>query len=112
MATEKSTGTDYAVKIMNLPEIGQHVNADTESTREDIFKEIDILVGMDHDNVLMLKEYFEENGKVGLATERHACTPGKLQNDCRHTTWMGKLCSVASGACTCMCYMLKMRRAV
>lgn len=64
MATEKSTGIDFAVKIMNLPDIGVQVNADTESTREDIFKEIDILVGMDHDNVLMLREYFEENGKV------------------------------------------------
>lgn len=64
VATDKSTGQEYAVKIMNLPEVGAHVNADTESTREDIFKEIDILVGVDHENVLALKEYFEEGGKV------------------------------------------------
>ena len=33
--------------------------------REDIFKEIDILCGLDHENVVALKEYFEEGNKVG-----------------------------------------------
>lgn len=37
--------------------------------REDIFKEIDILVGMNHENVIFLKEYFEEGNKVYLITE-------------------------------------------
>jgi hypothetical protein len=32
--------------------------------REDIFKEIDILCGLNHENVIYLKEYFEENNKV------------------------------------------------
>lgn len=31
---------------------------------EDIFKEIDILCGLNHDNVVYLKEYFEEGNKV------------------------------------------------
>ena len=39
--------------------------------REDIFKEIDILVGMNHENVIFLKEYFEEGDKVGAHTETH-----------------------------------------
>ena len=33
--------------------------------QDDIFKEIDILIGLDHPNVIFLKEYFEENNKVG-----------------------------------------------
>lgn len=33
--------------------------------REDIFKEIDLLCGMNHENVIYLKEYFEEGNKVG-----------------------------------------------
>lgn len=37
----------------------------TLACREDIFKEIDILVGMNHENVIYLKEYFEEGDKVG-----------------------------------------------
>lgn len=32
--------------------------------REDIFKEIEILVGLAHENVVYLKEYFEESNKV------------------------------------------------
>lgn len=36
--------------------------------REDIFKEIDILCGLNHDNVLFLKEYFEEGNKVCLGS--------------------------------------------
>ena len=36
---------------------------------EDIFKEIDILCGLDHENVVALKEYFEEGTQV-------ATTPG------------------------------------
>ena len=32
--------------------------------QDDIFKEIDILIGLDHPNVIFLKEYFEENNKV------------------------------------------------
>ena len=80
LATDKQTGQDYAVKIMNLPEVGARVNADTESTREDIFKEIDILVGVDHENVLALKEYFEEGGKVST---KETCMPAALSS-CQH----------------------------
>ena len=36
--------------------------------REDIFKEIDILCGLNHENVVYLKEYFEEGNKVSSAS--------------------------------------------
>ena len=63
LATERATGGEYAVKIMSLPDVGRSVG-DNENTRDDIFKEIDILVGLNHPNVIYLKEYFEENNKV------------------------------------------------
>ena len=63
LATEKATGGEYAVKIMALPEKGRVVG-ENENTRDDIFKEIDILVGLNHPNVIYLKEYFEESNKV------------------------------------------------
>ncbi|KAK9801988.1 hypothetical protein WJX73_007147 [Symbiochloris irregularis] len=69
LATNKQTGEEYAVKIMNLPDVSHQPANDNENTREDIFKEIDILVGMEHENVLNLKEYYEEGGKVYLITE-------------------------------------------
>ncbi len=65
LATEKATGGEYAVKIMALPEKGRVVG-ENENTRDDIFKEIDILVGLNHPNVIYLKEYFEESNKVGI----------------------------------------------
>ena len=65
LATERSTGSEFAVKIMALPERGRSVG-DNENSRDDIFKEIDILVGLNHPNVIYLKEYFEENSKVIL----------------------------------------------
>ena len=63
LGTDKSTGEEFAIKIMAVPEAGR-ATSDNENTREDIFKEIDILVGMEHENVIFMKEYFEENNKV------------------------------------------------
>ena len=54
---------------MALPEVGRQTG-DNENTREDIFKEIDILVGMEHENVIFMKEYFEENNKVSIFSVR------------------------------------------
>lgn len=68
LATERATGGEYAVKIMSLPERGRSVG-DNENSRDDIFKEIDILVGLNHPNVIYLREYFEENNRV------RTCTP-------------------------------------
>jgi len=36
---------------------------------EDILKEIDILCGLSHPNVVCLREYFAERGRVYLVTE-------------------------------------------
>lgn len=46
-----------------------------DACSEDIFKEIDLLCGMNHENVIFLKEYFEEGNKV----RRHVCTPQPFQ---------------------------------
>jgi len=40
--------------------------------QDDIFKEIDILIGLDHPNVIFLKEYFEENNKARPPAPRRA----------------------------------------
>ncbi|EFJ39750.1 hypothetical protein VOLCADRAFT_78266 [Volvox carteri f. nagariensis] len=68
LASDRFTGVEYACKIMALPPVGQEVG-ENENTREDIFKEIDLLCGMNHENVIFLKEYFEEGNKVYLITE-------------------------------------------
>ena len=67
LGTDKNTGEEFAIKIMQVPEVGRQTS-DNENTREDIFKEIDILVGMQHKNVIYMKEYFEENNKASLST--------------------------------------------
>ncbi len=66
LATDKQTGAHFACKIMALPPIGSRTS-DGESTREDIFREIEILVGLNNVNVVYLKEYFHESEKVSLA---------------------------------------------
>jgi len=56
------------MKPINQP-TNQPINQPTTSNpspSEDIFKEIDILCGLDHENVVALKEYFEEGNKVGV----------------------------------------------
>eukprot|EP00775_Hariotina_reticulata_P006898 gene6898-7114_t len=68
LATDKKSGEQFAVKIMTLPSSSTEPG-DNENTREDIFKEIDILCGLNHENVVYLKEYFEEGNKVYLITE-------------------------------------------
>jgi len=68
LATEKATKCEFACKVMTLPPIGSKTT-EAESTREDIFKEIDILVGLNDINVVYLKEYFQEGDKVYLIME-------------------------------------------
>ena len=72
LGTDRNTGEEFAIKIMALPEVGRQTG-DNENTREDIFKEIDILVGMEHENVIFMKEYFEENNKVSSCSDN--CHP-------------------------------------
>ena len=68
LATDKITGEVWACKIMTLPPPGQTAG-DGESTREDILKEIDILMSLHHPNIIFLKEYFEEPGRVYIIME-------------------------------------------
>eukprot|EP00898_Chlorokybus_atmophyticus_P007826 jgi/Chlat1/8044/Chrsp73S07530 len=59
--THKATGVDFAVKIMTLPTgDGRRERA----ARSDIFKEVDILTKLDHENVIRLVEWFEEHNKA------------------------------------------------
>ncbi|KAL4854215.1 Calcium/calmodulin-dependent protein kinase type 1D [Chlorella vulgaris] len=67
-ATDKATGQQWACKIMSLPPPGKQFN-ENESSRADIFKEIDILIALKHDNIVLMKEYFEEGNKVYLFME-------------------------------------------
>lgn len=53
---------------MTLPPPGKKAG-DGESTREEILKEIEILMSLSHDNVIYLKEYFEESGRVYIIME-------------------------------------------
>lgn len=66
--TDRETGENLACKIMTLPPDGG-VAADGESTRTDIFKEIDIIMTLRHPNIIYMKEYFEENGRVYVVME-------------------------------------------
>ena len=64
--TPIATILNSTITIMTADLTADRVHA---CCREDIFKEIDILVGMNHENVIFLKEYFEEGNKVYLITE-------------------------------------------
>lgn len=68
LATDKQSGEQFAVKIMTLPPEGADVS-ENENTRSDIFKEIEILCGLQHKNVVYLKEFFEDDDRVYLITE-------------------------------------------
>jgi serine/threonine protein kinase len=65
---DRETGEALACKIMTLPPEGETA-ADGESTRTDIFKEIDIIMSLRHDNIIYMKEYFEEAGRVYVIME-------------------------------------------
>lgn len=71
LCMEKSSGERYACKIMDLVGIGEMVE-DGDSTREDVFKEIEILCTLDHENVLFMKEFFVEETKVGVCERQHS----------------------------------------
>eukprot|EP00976_Prorocentrum_cordatum_P114661 1195879-Prorocentrum_minimum.AAC.4 len=62
LVVEKSTGKEYACKMMELPKAGEY-NA-SGLTREDIFLEINILCGLNHVNVIKFIEFFEEENRV------------------------------------------------
>uniref|UniRef100_A0A7S0RK68 Protein kinase domain-containing protein n=1 Tax=Pyramimonas obovata TaxID=1411642 RepID=A0A7S0RK68_9CHLO len=66
LGTHKVTNDRYAVKIMVLPAGG---SKDEQGQRDEIFKEINILAEMDHNNIIRLKEFFEDSDRVYLITE-------------------------------------------
>ena len=66
--TDRETGESLACKIMTLPP-EDALAADQGSTRLDIFKESDIIMTLRHPNIIYMKEYFEENGRVYVVME-------------------------------------------
>jgi calcium/calmodulin-dependent protein kinase I len=49
---------------MSLPRRGHH-----DERREDVLREIDVLLDLDHPNIVGLREYFVHNDKVYLIME-------------------------------------------
>lgn len=68
LATHRKTMKQFACKIMRLPEPNAEVG-ENENTRADVFREIEILCGIEHENVIFMKEFYEENHRVYLITE-------------------------------------------
>lgn len=73
LVTDRESGELWACKIMSLPPPGRFLSSspgdDAGITREDIFKEIDIVIALRHPNIIYLKEYFEEGNKVYIIME-------------------------------------------
>jgi len=68
LATHRKTMKQFACKIMRLPEPNAEVG-ENENSRADVFREIEILCGVEHENVIYMKEFYEENNRVYLITE-------------------------------------------
>lgn len=66
--TDRKTGELFACKIMALPALGVEVPS-TQNSREDIFKEIEILSRLDHQNIVNLKEFYHDDQSVYLVSE-------------------------------------------
>ena len=64
LATHRETGEQWACKIIPLPKPGRRFN-ENMSNRGAIMKEIDVLLGLDHPNVVGIHEYFVNKNKVG-----------------------------------------------
>eukprot|EP00887_Chlorella_sp_A99_P005806 scaffold1.g5806.t1 len=75
IATERATGEQWACKarapgIMSLPKPGEEAQDGEEgSPRARILREIDVLLSLDHPNVVYLREYFLQRSRVYLIME-------------------------------------------
>lgn len=67
-AMHRKNGVVFACKVMNLPPLGVIV-PDTENSREDIFKEIEILSRLNHKNIVGLLEFYVDEKSVYLVSE-------------------------------------------
>ena len=68
LAMNKATGEVWACKRMHLPSPGCSTN-ESGSSRDEVLKEIDILMSLDHPNIIYIKEYFEEESRVYIIME-------------------------------------------
>mmetsp|Transcript_31338 Transcript_31338/g.43471 ORF Transcript_31338/g.43471 Transcript_31338/m.43471 type:complete len:346 (-) Transcript_31338:209-1246(-) len=69
LATDKTSGETFACKIMQLPEENGKVSNAEDFTREEIIYEINVLCGLHHENIIYLKEYYEDANKIYVITE-------------------------------------------
>eukprot|EP00887_Chlorella_sp_A99_P007840 scaffold20.g7840.t1 len=60
LVTEKATGQQYACKVMPLPKPGHKLN-EYFTTRSTILAEIDILLDLDHPNVVCMKDFAKKH---------------------------------------------------
>ena len=68
LGTDRLTQQQYAIKMMHIR--GPHNNDAAAVRRRDLVREeISILMGLQHENIVPCKEYFEEHNKVYLVTE-------------------------------------------
>mmetsp|Transcript_649 Transcript_649/g.1955 ORF Transcript_649/g.1955 Transcript_649/m.1955 type:complete len:372 (+) Transcript_649:123-1238(+) len=65
-ARHKATGADVACKKMLLP---PHGDSTYQLFTQEVFKEIDILCSLQHENLLSLIEYFVQGNQIYLFTE-------------------------------------------
>ena len=68
LGTHKESKQPYAIKIMHLSGPGQGEDANT-TRKGEVGKEISILMGLQHENIVPTKEYFVEHDHVYVVTE-------------------------------------------
>ena len=103
VAIEKATGQEFAVKVVAIPEQGKAVDSN-KPTLEDIFREIDILAGLDHPHVITLREFFVENGQVTTMCLLDSCRchnslkpPAKIMMLCTRSARDMSSCACSTG---------------
>lgn len=68
LVTHRKSLEQFACKIMCLPDAEAEIG-ENENSRADVFREIEILCGMEHENVMCMKEFYTEKDRVYLITE-------------------------------------------
>jgi len=74
---QKETGEQFAVKIIDVSQQGQHIDADGLDVREQTFREVQILrMVQGHENIIELVDVFESSTYIFLVFE--LCNHGEL----------------------------------
>ncbi|KAL4854177.1 putative myosin light chain kinase [Chlorella vulgaris] len=68
LATDRSTGQEWACKIMALPRAGSELRAERQG-RDRVLREISAMLDLEHPCVIGLREYFVQDQKAYLVME-------------------------------------------